>query len=205
MGLTGSAGPQGSEGQQGPQGPAGARGADGAAGQQGPQGSQGAQGPQGPQGPAGPAGQGMTVVDANGAPVGALLDGYQGGVTRQVGPDRVYFQATAAGMPVPSVQFLHTSLDCSGPRYLPNQNGAGLLFYAQVNGSQLVYTRLVDPGHNVALVAKSLEVMDPGQDLTAPGTCYPQPESESQQSLGAAVIANDPSMGALVPPFRIQE
>lgn len=198
MGLTGAAGPQGPQGQQGPAGP---RGADGAAGQQGPQGPQGTQGPQGP---AGPAGQGLTLVDANGATVGTLLDGYNGGVMRQVGPDRVYFQATAAGMPVSVVNFLHTSLDCSGPRYLPNQNGAALLFYAQVNGSQLVYTRLVDPGHSVGLVAKSIEAMTPGQDFTAPGTCYPQPDSESPQSMGAAVIANDPSVGTLVAPFRIE-
>lgn len=144
------------------------------------------------------------MVDANGAPVGTLLDGYNGGVMRQVGPDRVYFQAAAAGLPVPTVNFLHTSPDCSGPRYLPNQNGAGLLFYAQVSGSQLVYTRLVDPGYNVALVAKSIEAMTPGGDFTAPGTCYPQPDSESQQSMGVAVIANDPSVGALVAPFRVE-
>lgn len=146
----------------------------------------------------------MMLVDANRAPVGALLDGYNGGVMRQVGPDRVYFQATAAGIPVPTVQFLHTTPNCSGPRYLNNQNGAGLLFFAHVNGSQLAYTRLVDPGYNVALVAKSIEVVAPGQDFTAPGTCYPQPDSESQQSMGVAVIANDPSLGALVAPFHIE-
>lgn len=147
----------------------------------------------------------MVLVDANGLPVGTLLDGYNGGVMRQVGADRVYFQATAAGIPAPTVQFLHTTTDCSGQRYLNNQNSAGLLYFAQASGAHLAYTRLVDPGYGVGLVAKSIEVVAPGQNMTAPGECYPQLENEVQQSMGVAVIANDPSLGALVPPFRIQE
>lgn len=86
-----------------------------------------------------------------------------------------------------------------------NQNGAGLVFFAQVHGSQLAYTRLVDPGYTVGLVAKSIEVVAPSQDMTAPGTCYQQPENEAAQSMGVAVIANDPTVGSLVAPFRIQE
>lgn len=201
MGLPGLMGPQGP---QGPHGLQGATGAQGPAGPRGETGPAGQQGPQGPQGPAGPAGQAVNVVDVNGVALGTLIDGFNGVVMRQVGPDKVVFATSAVGVTAPSITFLHTSDDCSGPRYLPNQNGAGLLFYAQVSGAQLTYSRLVDPNYSVQLVARSIEAMNPGQDLTQPGMCYPQPDANSPQSMGVAVIANDPALGAVVAPFHVE-
>lgn len=207
MGPAGPAGPMGPQGPMGPTGATGATGAAGAAGPMGPAGPQGPAGPEGPMGPPGPAGlssQGASVVDANGVVLGTMLDGYNGWVMRQVGDDRLLLQTTAAGLPSAMISFLHTSDDCSGPRYLNNANGAGLLFYAQVSGSQVAFTRLVDPGYAVALVPRSIEAMMPGQDLNAPGQCVPQPGSDSPQSMGLAVIVSDPELGAAVAPFRVQ-
>lgn len=136
--------------------------------------------------------------------VGTILDGYNGWVLRQVGSDRLLLQVTGQGLPATMISFLHTSDDCSGPRYINNMNGAGLLFLAQASGSQVVYSRLVDPSYTVALVPRSIEAMMPGQDLNTPGQCVPQPQSDSAQSMGLAVIALDPAIGALVGPFRVE-
>ena len=133
-----------------------------------------------------------------------MLDGYNGWVMRQVGSDRLMLQATAVGMPSAMISFLHTSDDCSGARYLNNQNGAGLLFFAQASGAQLTFTRLVDPAWTVALVPHSIEVMQPGQDLNAPGQCISQPDATSAQSMGLAVVVSDPELASAVAPFHVQ-
>ena len=211
--TTGARGPAGPRGSVGPAGARGAAGPTGSVGPQGPAGPAGATGPAGPQGPEGPAGpagpaglgsQGPAVVDANGVVVGTMLDGYNGWVMRQVGSDRLLLQVTGQGLPAPMISFLHTTDDCSGPRYVNNMNGAGLLYLAQASGSQLVYSRLIDPSYSVALVPRSIEAMMPGQDVNAPGQCVPQPQSDSPQSMGLAVVASDPAIGALVAPFRVE-
>ncbi|MGE3508246.1 MAG: hypothetical protein AB7N65_05125 [Vicinamibacterales bacterium] len=144
------------------------------------------------------------MVDATGAPVGSLLDAYNGFVLRQVGTDRLMLQVTAAGVMPASISFLHTSPDCTGIRYVNNQNGSGLTWYAQAVGSQLVYTRLVDPTFTVAVQPRAIEMMAPNQDLMLPGRCIPLPESTPPQSMGEAVIAVDGGLASLVPPLHVE-
>ena len=130
------------------------------------------------------------------------MDGYNGLVLRQVGRDKLLISVTANAVVESTVRFVHTTTDCSGPRYIPNMNGAGLLPLAQVAGSQLAFTRLVDPGYAVAVTARSVETMRPGQDLTTPGPCTTL--RAYVQSMGEAVIVSDPALTSLVPPFRVE-
>jgi hypothetical protein len=181
----------------GPSGPAGAQGLQGPPGPPGPQGPQGFQGLQGPRGTT------TAVVDAAGNLVGDLVDPYNGFVMRQIGADRLLLQVTGHGVPAATVNFLHTSPDCTGTRYVNNQNGAGLLFYAQAVRSQVVYTRLVDPSFSIALQPRAVEIMSPGQDLNTPGTCIVQ--EAGTQSMGEAVIVSDDRLGAIVGPLRVVE
>lgn len=206
-GIAGPAGPAGlvgPAGPMGPAGPAGAAGPQGVPGEAGAQGPAGPQGPQGLQGPAGPSGGGLTVVDNNGLSIGTLLDPWNGFVVRQVGPDKLLLQLAANGLPQSSITFFHTSTDCTGTRYITNNNGAGFVYSGLVQGSQVVYTRLVDPGWQVALVAKSFETMTAGQDLNTPGLCTSQPRATGTQSMGAAIVVSDPDLAVLAPPLRVQ-
>lgn len=202
-GAMGPAGPAGSAGPQGPQGPQGLQGPAGPEGPQGPAGSPGAQGPQGLQGLQGPAGGGLSVVDLNGVSIGQPVDALNGLVLRTVGTDKVLLQVTANGVAQSSITFVHTTADCSGPRQLPNMNNAGLVYFAQVNGSTIVYTRLVDPSYSVALMTRGIETMAPGQSLATRGQCAALPRPYAQ-SMGEAVIVDDPALGGLVAPLRVE-
>lgn len=145
------------------------------------------------------------MVDNNGLSVGTLVDTWNDFIVRQVGPDRLLLQATGIGIvQSAAVSFYHTTPDCSGTRYITNNNGAGLVYWGLVRGAQVVYSRIVDPGWEVALVAKSTENMTPGQDLTQPGSCSPQPSSTTTQSMGAAIVVSDPDLAVLATPLRLQ-
>jgi hypothetical protein len=47
------------------------------------------------------------VVDATGTRFGTLVDGFNGLVFRQVGPDRVFIQTSANGVAQSAVSFYH--------------------------------------------------------------------------------------------------
>ena len=169
-GPQGVAGPQGATGAQGavgPQGPAGPQGPLGPAGLPGPAGAQGIQGPPGPAG-SGEGGGGSSLrrlVDANGLEVGAL-ELSLGQVTRRLGDVIVTLPVTPQGFLESDVVFLHTSDDCSGPRYLPNNVGgfthAGWLL------SGAVYFTLLADATNPLLgePLSSFEIVRPGTEHT---------------------------------------
>jgi hypothetical protein len=123
-GLRGPIGPAGRTGRIGPAGPAG---------------------PAGPPGPAGPAGapgaageSARTVVDAAGVDVG-VIELSSGLATRRFGDDVVLLSVTPQGFFQGEINFLHTTSDCSGERYLPN-NGGSLAYYGYLSGWTVFYT-----------------------------------------------------------------
>lgn len=178
------------EGPQGPQGPAGADGAPGKDGATGPAGADGQSGGE--------------VVDSLGQPVGSLDDAFNGKILRKEGTDTVWFNATSAGFQPSAIFFFHNSPTCADARLLqatPN-GSAGFAFFAQVHGNAVVYTRKIDPFSTSLTVIHAFERIDVGVDATLPAACVPF--EGGSRSLGEAVVAVDPALGALVPPFAVK-
>ena len=146
---------------------------------------------------------GAALVDANGVVLGNVVDTVNGLVVRTAGNDKLLVQATANGIVQSTISFAHTTRDCSGPRMVPNMNGAGFVFYAMVSGTTVVYTRLIDPTYSVSLTTRATETMAPGQSMTTRGVCSPLP-SVYTQSMGDAVIQTDIELGSAVAPLHIQ-
>ncbi len=147
-GAQGAKGRTGNPGMKGEQGAAGAAGPQGAKGDPGPIGVTGADGPQGPTGPRGPAGPALSLYDANGISLGAVV-----GVTSQyilVWKDGLlwpYQQSGAVALWGP----YFTADACAGPPYFatttpppaqlvlggPSANVAGQPVYAAPPGATL--------------------------------------------------------------------
>jgi hypothetical protein len=140
------------------------------------------------------------VVDATGARLGTLLDGFNGFVFRQVGPDRLFIQTSANGVTQSAVLIYHTTTDCSGARYLANQNGAGYFLWGFVSGVQVAYTRFVDPSTTTTMAVRSVERFTVGQDLTTPGTCG---AASGNRSIGPVIIVSDPGL-VVAGPLRVE-
>jgi hypothetical protein len=141
------------------------------------------------------------VVDANGADVG-VLDIASGQVTRRVGDIIATLGVTPNGFMQSDVVFLHTSDDCSGERYLPNNPGGFTHAAWLVNGT-VFFTLLADASNPLfPQPLNSFEVVTPGSDPDAPGVCTPAPMG--LQSVGRARALRDPSLNALVAPFRLE-
>jgi collagen triple helix repeat protein len=211
----GPAGPQGPAGPAGPRGATGAQGAigpQGATGVQGPSGAQGlsgATGAQGPAGPAGPPGSGtyvgsalLTVVDQNGQEVGVTADPLNGRLMRRVNTDAIMFAATADGPVAGSIDFYHSTLDCSDSRYVPTYGSAGFAYYAAVRGGTTFYTTTVDPTFALQIPIHSYEHFDVGDDPTQPGVCTPLEGGVA--SLGVLTITTDATLGSLALPLRLK-
>ena len=128
--------------------------------------------------------------------LGTLIDGFNGLVFRQVGPDRLFIQTSANGVAQSAVSFYHTTTDCSGARYLTNQNGAGYFLWGFVSGMQVAYTRFVDPSSTSTTAVRSVERFTVGQDLTAPGTCA---AASGNRSIGPVIIVSDPGLAVATP------
>ncbi len=164
----------------------------------------GLQGPQGIQGPAGPAGrgEGQAVLDINGARVGSVVNFASGLVLRNIDGDRVVMPVSVSGFTQAPISFMHASDDCSGPRYLVNWNGPAFAFFGQVMGTQVVYTREVDPMSTNTTAVNSMETVSSPAELATTGSCMPTPGFV--QSVGTVVVADDPGMATLAAPFRIE-
>jgi hypothetical protein len=206
-------GPQGPKGDVGPQGPKGVVGPQGPAGAQGVAGPQGAVGPQGPQGIPGPAGAGADladfplplVVDANGTEIGVATDPVNGGVMRRLGADVVGFAASANGpwSELETIEFLHTSDDCSGPRYLDTWFAGGLAYVAHIHNGVIFYTRTLDPFGLVQLQVGSSERFAPGENATQPGVCTVLAPG-TMRSAGPLETVNDPAISGMRAPLHIK-
>ncbi len=144
------------------------------------------------------------VVDSLNSEVGAVENLYDGLVSRLVAGDQILLYANVNGFVSGSVVFYHLTPDCSAERYLPNVNRGGFAFVGQAFGSSVVYTRAVDPsGSGGTVQPLAMETVLPGEDINAPGPCVELGDTWPQ-SMGRAVVANDPALGALRPPFRLR-
>jgi len=141
---------------------------------------------------------GVRVVDSMGQVVGLVTPF---GVLRRVNgltlplsvTPRGFFgsqQGEAGGM-----QFIHTSDDCSGPRYLD----IGFVRGAYTFGSRLYYA--ADPTQQI--IQRSLEALDvlPGGDPSQPGFCHPRAPTAR---IGGPVSVLDLSTLRLEPPFHLE-
>ena len=141
------------------------------------------------------------IVDATGTEVG-ILDLGAGVVTRKIGDDLLMLSVSPSGFVQRDTTFYHTSADCSGERFLPN-NGGVFAFFGWYVGGTLFYTSLADIANTpMAEELNSYEVIRVGDDPSAPGTCTPYPIG--LQSAGRVHTVVDPTMTALVPPFRLR-
>jgi hypothetical protein len=201
QGPPGPQGPQGATGAQGATGPQGATGAQGPAGANGEAGPQGDPGPQGPPGPAGSGGDnGRTVVDALGVEVG-IAELASGLVSRKFGDDVVVLPAGPHGIPQNPITFYHTSIDCSGQRYLWN-NGGLFAYLGQFLGGTVFYTRLADWSFTPTQTINSEEQVNVGSNPMGLGVCTRR--SLGSQSMGPAIAVTDPVFNSLVAPFRLR-
>ena len=191
-GPRGNTGPTRARGATGPTGPAGATGAPGA---------QGVPGPRGPTGPAGPPGQ---------TPIGGFLDLVDSRGTL-MGPDIGQLMVSINGLVV-AVQnpinhsgfqpydtslftFIHTSTDCSGPRYLASDNFASRLF---IFGTTGYYAATA----GMELLSYSYETFPTGADITQPGHCV-SVSTPASFPYGPVQTIDMNTLG-LVPPFSLE-
>ena len=147
------------------------------------------------------------LVDSLNSEVGQLENLRDGLISRTVQGDEVLLIANADGLVSGPVVFYHLTANCSGARQLPNVNGPGFMFMGQAFGPYVVYSRVVDPGGTAsARQPQAMETVVPGEDLSAPpnpAACLPL-EDAGLISMGPAVIASDPAIGALTPPFSVR-
>jgi hypothetical protein len=61
----------------------------------------------------------------------------------------------------------------------------------------------VDPSYSVALMTRAVETMTPGQSFATRGQCTALARPYTQ-SMGDAVVADDPVLGGLVLPLRLE-
>jgi hypothetical protein len=125
-----------------------------------------------------------------------------GHVLRQVGSDRVIVQASVPGFVPAPVTFYHSDAACQSERKLYNVNGGGFAFFAQVVGSSVVYTRLVDPNGLQTEYIRAVEVVGAGEPPTNVGTCTAM--EYGFIPVGPVTIVDDPALGSLTAPFSLQ-
>jgi hypothetical protein len=219
-GPTGPAGPRGATGPAGPKGPAGATGPTGAAGSAGPPGpvgiagSPGIPGPAGPSGPAGPPGsqgiQGpkgtaapghkLVLLDANGKFVAVFDVGY----FLKVNGLQVSAQFTPNGFAQPDITqmfMLHTSTDCSGPRYWANSSINAWVPDFRVFNNVGYYSDLSTIPN---LSVFSVEQFAPGDDPSKPAShCLTFPQGIGPPGPSGPLLTIDVATLGLTPPFAL--
>ena len=141
---------------------------------------------------------GVRVVDSMGQVVGLVTPF---GVLRRVNGLNLPLSVTPRGFfgsqqgEAGGMQFIHTSDDCSGPRYLD----IGFVRGAYTFGSRLYYA--ADPTQQI--IQRSLEALDvlPGGDPSQPGFCHPRAPTAR---IGGPVSVLDLSTLRLEPPFHLE-
>jgi hypothetical protein len=207
-GLTGPRGPTGPAGPVGPPGPAGAAGPRGPFGNAGPAGTQGPTGQSGPAGPPGPAGMPgpegtsapghkLVLLDAKGKFVAVSNVGYFLKVNGTV----VGARFTRSGFiqtPVTQLSFLHSTTDCSGPRYsqmLVNEFVSGLMVWGTTG--YYASPTLTD------FVVFSAEQFAPGDDPAKRASkCLSFPQGISLENTGPLQTIDIRSLG-FTPPLAL--
>jgi hypothetical protein len=204
-------------GPPGPQGPPGS-GQQGPPGEPGEQGLPGIQGPPGPDGPGGAPGLGgALVIDSEGSPVGAIIDGLNSGaavtVARQISTDLVVRFVVFDDV-IEAVQFAgsdsttvyYESSDCTGTPYLSTAGGGddGILKSATPVGA-VFYYRVSPASVDLAWNSRAFEVPGAGacssgsHTFTPPNTCCLANGTGHNQAQQAASFTL-----AFSPPFHAQ-
>lgn len=131
-------------------------------------------GPQGPTGPTGPQGDpgpgALVLVDAAGRTIGTYDLGLGPAAIILVGNVRVAIEADGSGFLPSNFDFYHDSADCSGPRYLFDQDPALYAFAQTTDGRTAFYAQVGDPTP-VLIGSASVERVTRGSDPSEPGTC----------------------------------
>ncbi len=137
---------------------------------------------------------GVRVVDSLGHDVGPLSsNGIQ--ALRRIGAFTFWLSVDQNGFTHNAITFLHTTGDCSGPRYL-EAAGTVLVRPSRNNDTQVFFP--ADPVQELQL--RSYEkVLDPGQ----PGTCDGPYNYGRTFSLGLATSMSLSALG-LTPPFHLE-
>ncbi len=208
-GPTGPAGPSGSAGATGPTGPRGSAGPPGPVGVTGPSGTQGPAGPAGPAGPPGPQGiQGpkgiaahghkLVLLDAN----GKLVAVFDAGYFLKVNGVQVSASFTPSGFAqadITQMFMLHTSTDCSGPRYWSNFTMSAWVPDLMVFNDIGYYSNPTIQDLN----AFSVEQFAPGDDPSKPAShCLVFPQGLGPGPAGPLLTVNVTTLG-LTPPFAL--
>lgn len=144
----------------------------------------------------------LLVVDSIGQQVGYPVDPLNGMVVRKEGGDAVLFVAPQSGFQAAPIIFFHQSADCTDDRYLQITDGQGLVFFGQVHGGAVFYTKTLDPFFQVSVPIHAYEQIPAGQDATLAGVCTPWDGGNAR--LGVVTTAIDPALATLVPPFQVQ-
>jgi hypothetical protein len=153
-------------------------------------------GPQGPTGPTGPQGPGaLILVDAVGQPIGTYYLDFS--VAIKVGDIAVYIAADTS-FEERTIDFIHNSADCSGPRYLFDQEPSVISVGRTTDGKTAYYAQL-----GVAPIqlgtGSSMEEIAQGGDPSQPGTCSPL-----ISELDPYVPALSLDLSTFTPPFHLQ-
>lgn len=142
-----------------------------------------------------PARGGVRVVDSLGHDVGPFIDNVvESRILRRMGGIAFLLAADQNGFRNERILFLHTTLDCSGPRYFQGV-GASLIKHSQNTSAQVFFA--VDPLQEL-LIRSYEDVLDPGQ----PGTCR-EAGSGVVFSAGLATSMSLSALG-LTPPFHLE-
>jgi len=149
-------------------------------------------------------------VDATDTEIGVATDPFSGIVTRRLGDDLVVFFASTGGLDTGAIEFLHTSSDCSGDRYVTTSFQRGLAYFAQVHLGTLFYTKTADPGMQIQLPVGSVEKFEVNEDATLPwmpgspvGKCTEASQGRVE-SAGPLTMVTDQVISGLTPPLRIK-
>jgi hypothetical protein len=196
----------GATGATGPAGPQGAAGPPGAVGPSGPAGAQGPGGIPGPSGPAGAPGAAVAanVQDSNSIVLGTIMD-VQLDILARINSTLVVLQSPllsdGSNFRISGIQFLHTTPDCSGTRYVQASPIAGsLLRVAQqiVLGAGLRPTAYLPIFPTSTISVGSFEVIPVGQDASQPGNC-----TATSGSVPNAGTTTTLDLGSYAPPSSI--
>jgi hypothetical protein len=142
-----------------------------------------------------PVGGGVRVVDSLGNVVGPAIG--PGSALRQVGAFLFAISVGKNSFLNNSLLFEHTSVDCSGPRYIPD-DGNTMARRSQNNSTKLYYAS--DPLQQITI--HSYESVIAGADPDQPGQCN-GPATPSTAFYGS-VTTVDLSTLNLTPPFHLE-
>jgi hypothetical protein len=139
---------------------------------------------------------GVQVVDSLGQEVGPLARSLGPLALRQIGPIVFQLGVDSNGFNLNSISFYYTSQNCSGLRYLQQDQTTTLWRTTYIRGTRAFYPS--DPLEQINVMSR--EDIPPNADPNLPGQC----KSDVRIISGGSVAIFDLSTLGLVPPFRLE-